>query len=218
MDVLHLDKRLSPLLNGLRITPGILSYLRAGAGFGGSCLPKDLNTLRMFARMRKIPTPLLDATLQVNDQRPRQVGALVELALAGLDGRTLALLGLGFKPGTDDLRDSPALTILRYLLDRGAIVRAYDPLASAKAKSLFDSQVTFCDTPEEALTDVDGAVIATALEEFAGWNWHRLCGRMRRAVIIDGRNALRHVSLPAQVIYWPVGVSKRGDVETGHER
>ncbi len=218
MDVLHLDKRLSPLLNGQRIIPGILSYLRAGAGFGGSCLPKDLNTLRMFARMRKIPTPLLDATIQVNEERPRQVGRLVELALAGLGGRTLALLGLGFKPGTDDLRDSPALSILRYLLDRAAIVRAYDPLASSKAKSLIDSRVTVCGTPEEALTDVDGAVIATALPEFTGWNWHRLCGRMRRPVIIDGRNALRHVSLPAQVVYWPVGLSKRSDGETGHAR
>lgn len=213
MDSLHLDRRLSPLLDDQLIRPGILDYLCAGAGFGGSCLPKDVNALRMFARVRQVETPLLDATMAVNEQRPEQVVALVEQALDGLQGHTVAVLGLTFKPGTDDLRGSPALTMIRYFLDKGTTVRAYDPLASSTDPSLLDSRVTVCDTPEVALTNADAALIATAWPEFTSWNWQVLCGLMRQPIIVDGRNALRHVQLPAQVIYWPIGRSNTNDEE-----
>lgn len=209
MDGLHLDRRLSPIVNGQRISPNILSYLRAGAGFGGSCLPKDVDAIRTFARTRHLEMPLLDATIQVNKQRPKQVVALVEQALCGLCGCTVAVLGLAFKPGTDDLRSSPALTMIEFLLNRGAVVQAYDPMALSAAKPLFefDPRVTLCSTPQAAVTNADAALIATAWPEFTKWNWHSLCEMMHREVIVDGRNTLRDVQLPGQVLYYPIGAA-----------
>lgn len=207
MDALQLDKRFSPVVKGQRITPGVLSYLRAGVGFGGSCFPKDVNALRVFAREHQIETPMLDATMLVNKQRPQQVVALIEQAVGGeLRGCEIALLGLAFKPGTDDLRESPSLTIIRHLLDGGAKVRAYDPVASSAAEDLLDlERVTLCDTPEELLSGADAAVIATAWTEFAEWDWSSLCKLMRRPVIVDGRSVLRNVKLPDEAIYQPIG-------------
>ncbi|MBI2910174.1 MAG: UDP-glucose/GDP-mannose dehydrogenase family protein [Chloroflexi bacterium] len=205
MDALHLDRRLSPLVNGQRVTPGLLSYLRAGAGFGGSCLPKDTSALRSFAAACQVETSLLDAAVRVNLRRPAQLAEMADGALGGLAGRTVAVLGLAFKPGTDDLRDSPSLAIMRHLLERGARVKAYDPVVLGKAELAADPRVVLCHTPETVLADVDAALIATAWPEFAEWNWDALCKLMRRPVILDGRSALRHVALPVDASYWCVG-------------
>jgi UDPglucose 6-dehydrogenase/GDP-mannose 6-dehydrogenase len=204
---LHLDRRLSPLVDGARVRPGILEYLRAGVGFGGSCLPKDVNALRSFARERHVETSMLDATIRINTDRPgRIVDRLGEL-IGGLQGRTVALLGLAFKPGTDDVRDSPSLPLLRALQERGAAVRAYDPLSLESARRALgqSNPVVLCATPDEALTGADAALIATAWPEFAEWDWNARCALMRRAVILDGRNALRQVRLPAGTVYQPIG-------------
>jgi UDPglucose 6-dehydrogenase/GDP-mannose 6-dehydrogenase len=207
MGGLHLDRRLSPLINGVRLRPGVLEYLRAGIGFGGSCLPKDVNALRAFARERQVDTPMLDATVRINTARPLRIVDRVGELLAGLQGRTVALLGLAFKPGTDDVRDSPSLPLLRALQERGADVRAYDPLSlESSRRALGDANpVVLCTTPEDALAGADAVLIATAWPEFAEWDWARLAGLMRRAVIVDGRNALRHVRLPADILYQPIG-------------
>ncbi len=203
MDGLHLDRRLSPVIDGQRVLPGILTYLGAGAGFGGSCLPKDVNALRSFAALHQIQTPLLDAVMQVNEHRPQQVVNIAEQVLGTLQGRTITVLGLAFKPGTDDLRDSPAIRIIKLLLNQGAKVRAYDPLAVSAANSLCD--ITLYHQPEAALAGADAALIATAWPEFAQWDWATLCHTMHQPVIIDGRNALSQVCLPTKVIYRQIG-------------
>ena len=209
-DGLHLDRRLSPVVNGLRISPGILSYLRAGAGFGGSCLPKDVNALRAFARKEGVRTPLLDAVMKVNQNRSRQIVRLLEQVVGSLAGRIVTVLGLTFKPGTDDLRESPAIRIVQHLIRKRARVRAYDPLGVESAKTLVGKNVSIYDTPESALTGADAALIATAWPEFSQWNWHFLTSKMRRPIIFDGRNALGQIQLPANILYQSIGsVQKR---------
>lgn len=189
----HLDRRLAP-------APGICSYLRAGIGFGGSCLPKDVSALRTLAAGRSVPTPLLDAVVAVNRARPGRVTALLDAALGGLRGRTVAVLGLAFKPDTDDLRDSPALALIEALRAAEAEVRAYDPLVRAAAG------LALADTPAAALDGADAAVIATAWPEFRALDWFALTRCMRRRMLLDGRGALGGVVLPADVTYLRIGV------------
>ena len=205
MDGLHLDRRLTPLVDGKPVQPGILSYLRAGAGFGGSCLPKDVNALRTFGRGIDAPTPLLDAVMAVNNARPERVLALLSKTLGGLAGRKVALLGLAFKPDTDDLRDSPALATLARLKAAGADVRAYDPIVSKLAPKSVTDLCRTCLDATEALAAADAAVIATAWPEFAALDWAALAGRMARPIVVDGRNLLDPASLPPGLIYLPIG-------------
>ncbi|HWP49034.1 MAG TPA: UDP-glucose/GDP-mannose dehydrogenase family protein [Candidatus Limnocylindrales bacterium] len=206
MQGVHLDRRLSPVINGEQIKPGILNFLWAGCGFGGSCLPKDVNALRAYARERAITPYLLDAVMTINSKRPAILEKLAEEALGSLRGAVIAVLGLAFKPGTDDLRESPALTVIKLLLDKGAIVKAYDPFVASIPPELgFDNLATLCNTPEEVLRDSDTAIVVTAYPEFAEWDWTTLCNSMRRQIIIDGRNILRKVSWPKKVRYMGIG-------------
>jgi UDPglucose 6-dehydrogenase len=200
---LHLDRRLSPVCDGKRIAPGILTYLRAGCGFGGSCLPKDVAALRDFARKQGIVPHLLDAVSTINSSRPAQLVELAEEAIGSLRGAQIAVLGLAFKPGTDDLRDSPALAVVAQLQRKGAEIRAYDPLISELPG------IRVCGWVEEALTSADAAIIVTAWPEFSALDWSTLSSRMRRPVLIDGRNALRDVAFPDGVIYIPIGLHVR---------
>lgn len=206
MDGLHLDRRLCPTVDGRLVTPGILSYLRAGCGFGGSCLPKDVNALRAFAHEQGKVLHLLDAVMAVNRERPSHLVTMTEQVLGGLRDRIVTVLGLAFKPGTDDLRDSPAIALIECLLNKGAIVRGYDPVALLAAHSVMNKRVELCDTAESALSHSEAALIAIAWPEFAHWDWNILTSMMRRPVIIDGRNALRKVNLPKDVKYVPIGI------------
>jgi UDPglucose 6-dehydrogenase/GDP-mannose 6-dehydrogenase len=209
MEGLYLDRRLSPAVNGARIRPEILSYLRAGIGFGGSCLPKDVNALRVYGERNGVPTPMLDAVMATNTARPARVVRIAETALGTLAGKTIALLGVAFKAGTDDLRSSPALSILRALEARGARVQAYDPVVSAEAAEGAGLNGAYRPTLESAVEDADAALITTADAVFRNADWARLSSGMRTPVLIDGRNVLRHVTLPAPVRYFPIGKGGR---------
>jgi UDPglucose 6-dehydrogenase/GDP-mannose 6-dehydrogenase len=194
----HLDRRLAPPGG----PPGILAYLRAGIGFGGSCLPKDVNALRSFAAERGVEMPLLDAVMRVNQTRGARVVSLLADALGGLQGRTVAVLGLAFKPGTDDVRESPALGVIGHLRAAGALVRTYDPLVRAMPD--LDGAALAADAGT-ALAGADAAVIVTAWPEFRALDWHRLAGTMRRCVILDGRALLTASDLPANAVYLRIG-------------
>ncbi len=207
---LHLDRRLSPVVNGRRITPGILSYLWAGCGFGGSCLPKDVNALRAWARERLVDVPILDAVMTVNEQRPRTLVNLTEKAVGSLDGASIAVLGLAFKPGSDDVRKSPAFPVIRELRKRRATVRVFDPLLTAGPLSpelveALGPGVEPCATGTETLRGADAAVLVTGWPEFAAWDWTEQGRLMRRAIVVDGRNALVDVRWPDWARYVPVG-------------
>ncbi|HLY24658.1 MAG TPA: UDP-glucose/GDP-mannose dehydrogenase family protein [bacterium] len=177
----------SAVAAGLGLDPRVgPHFLRAGIGFGGSCLPKDICALRARARRDGIAPTLLDAVWEVNDAVRRAFVEKVAAVLAGLAGRTVAALGLAFKGGTSDLRESPALDIVARLAARGAAVRAYDPAAGPWAAGLVPGLLCY-GGPYEAARGADAVLLLTDSAEFARLDWSRLRRQMRRPLALDGR-------------------------------
>ena len=205
MDGLHLDRRLNCQVDGKRYTPGILSYLRAGCGFGGSCLPKDVTALQVFGQNKGVTPHLLSAVLAVNRTRPQALVAMAEKELGNLEGKKIAVLGLAFKPGTDDLRDSPALALVALLGKKKASVRGYDPFIAQLPQN--GTQISVCKSASEALRGADAAMIASGLPELRKLPWDQIAAEMRTPLIIDGRSALRSVTLPPSIHYIRIGQS-----------
>jgi UDPglucose 6-dehydrogenase/GDP-mannose 6-dehydrogenase len=164
--------------------------LKAGCGFGGSCFPKDLRALVQWGRDHEQGAPLLDAVVQVNTSRSAQVLRLLGKHFSDLRGVRVAVLGLSFKPGTDDIRESPALRLMPELLARGADIRAYDPVATSSMRAVFGAQeVDYRSTLHEALGDADAVVLLTAWPEFQ--QVPDLLDRLAISpVVIDGRRVL----------------------------
>jgi UDPglucose 6-dehydrogenase len=165
-------------------------FLSAGLGWGGSCFPKDVAALRATAREYEHETPLLDAAATVNERQRKQVISKLQRDLHTLKGKRVALLGLSFKPNTDDLRGAPSLTIAGALNSLGARVIGYDPVAGKAASQLVpDIQAVF--DPYEALRGAHAAVVVTEWEEIRGLDLSRVASLMREPkLIVDGRNAL----------------------------
>jgi len=162
------------------------SFLRAGIGFGGSCFPKDSLALKQLAANSGYHFQVLNAVIEVNDlQKRRVIGKLVEL-LDTLRDKRVALLGLAFKPGTDDTREAPAFVLAGRLLAEGAEVVAWDPVASADGLT----GVTQVPSVAEAVRDADAVVLVTEWPELAELDWRALAQTMRTAVLVDGRNML----------------------------
>ncbi|MEP2470214.1 MAG: UDP binding domain-containing protein, partial [Paracoccaceae bacterium] len=205
-DAVALDRRLSPLVDGTIIRPGILSYLRAGTGFGGSCLPKDVAALARLSHDMGRPSAMLDAVLTANSDRPKQLLALTRARLGTLNDRKISLLGLAFKPGTDDTRASVAFEIAEQLHAEGATVTAFDPLVKTLPPA-FAVPIDLAPSAEAALEDADAALVVTAWPQFATLDWVTLPDRMRRPLVVDGRNFLRHHDLPQRIEYVPIGVN-----------
>jgi UDPglucose 6-dehydrogenase/GDP-mannose 6-dehydrogenase len=209
MQGLHLDRRLSPLVGGERLRPGILAFLRAGIGYGGSCLPKDTVALAAFARHHGAETSLLDATIGINDARMGRVLDSIERQAGALRGRTVAILGLAFKPGTDDIRESPGIRLARGAIERGARVRAWDPIATENARRELTDAVAYAASLDEALAGAELAILATAWPELADADWAALSQRMARPVLFDGRSVLAGVRLPDGIAYLTIGRTAR---------
>jgi UDPglucose 6-dehydrogenase/GDP-mannose 6-dehydrogenase len=205
MDGLHLDKRLSPVVAGQRVRPGILSYLRPGSGYGGSCLPKDVAALRAFANELRVGSKLLDAVAAVNEARTAAVLDLAEARAGKVAGRKVAVLGLAFKAGTDDLRHSPAVHLVEHLLQRGAEVTVYDPVATALARPIFEASVEYAQDAIAAVTGADIAVIGTGWPEWHALDWSRVKRAMRGNVVFDARNSLRSLELPEGFVRIQIG-------------
>jgi nucleotide sugar dehydrogenase len=168
-----------------------------------------VNALRTYARRNQVPAPLLDAVMATNARRPEQVAAMAEAALGGLAGKTVALLGLAFKAGTDDLRSSPAIAVLQSLIKRGAKVRTYDAFITREAAAAAGLESFFAESMEAALEQADGALLTTVDPAFREADWKRLLSGMRTPVLIDGRNVLRNVRLPETARYYPIGQGSR---------
>lgn len=190
MQGVHLDKRLSPIVAQRRVAPGVLSFLRPGCGYGGSCFPKDVDALRAFARDREVATPVLDSVVRVNRDRPAQVLQLAADAGIPLRGNVVAVLGLAFKPGTDDLRESPALKMIDLLLDEGAQVRVHDPVALEAASRVLPRSVKLVADPAALLRGAGLAIVVTPWPQYSEWDWNALAGLMANPVVLDARNAL----------------------------
>jgi UDPglucose 6-dehydrogenase len=168
------------------------AFLKAGVGFGGSCLPNQVTMTIKTANAVGVQTPLLAAVETVNDRRRVQVVERAEILLGGsVRGRQVALLGLTFKPDTDDLRDAPALDIARGLLAAGATVVAFDPMPSARERSAaMIPGLQVVDGPMAALDGADVAILVTEWRELLELDWSAVGARMRQRVVIDGRNVL----------------------------
>ena len=186
------------------------SFLRAGIGYGGSCFPKDVSALKMLAGNTGYHFQLLTAVIEVNELQKRRVVGKLEKHLGSLIGKRIALLGLAFKPDTDDMREASSLVLAARLQGEGADVVAYDPVAQDRASELLGS-VEMASSALEALDGADAAVLVTEWGEFAELDWSDVAARMSRAFVVDGRNFLDADSLLAAGFeYEGIGTAARG--------
>jgi UDPglucose 6-dehydrogenase len=170
-------------------------FLHAGPGFGGSCFPKDTLALMKTAQDNAVPLRIVEAVVASNDIRKRAMARKVSAALGGdVRGKTIAVLGLTFKPNTDDMREAPSIPLIAALQDMGAIVRAYDPEGMEQAKTVLVN-VTFCKNAYECANGASALVIVTEWEQFRALDFTRLKKTMAQAVLIDLRNVYRRESV-----------------------
>jgi UDPglucose 6-dehydrogenase len=172
------------------------AFLNAGIGFGGSCFPKDLKAFVKIAEKNGYDFALLKEVDRLNHGRRTMVVEKLRQALWILRGKRIGLLGLAFKPHTDDIREAPALAIARRLLEEGALVQGYDPQAAAKAQEAVP-ELTLCPDPYAVGDQAEAVVLCTEWPEFAGLDFARLKAGMVRPLILDGRNALDPEALTA---------------------
>ncbi len=184
-------------------------FLYAGPGFGGSCFPKDVSALIMTARQRDCRLGVLEAVWQANKDQKEFVARKVTQHFGdNLQGKTLAVWGLAFKPGTDDVREAPAMTIIQYLLDHGASVVAHDPEAIDSFRRGFGekARLTYADSGYAAAAGADGLLLVTEWNQYRRPNWQKLGQQMRAKVVFDLRNQYDSESLADQAFtYYCVG-------------
>ena len=183
-----LDKRIGP------------KFLHPGPGYGGSCFPKDTQALVRTASQYDVPVSIVEDVVRYNAARKQSMGKRIIAAAGGeVSGKTIAILGLAFKPETDDMRDSPVLDIIPQLLDEKATIKAYDPAAMEQAAKLLPDAVEYCDQADAAITDADIVVIVTEWNEFRAITPQSLATKMAGRLLVDLRN-----------IYDPVAVVEAG--------
>jgi UDPglucose 6-dehydrogenase len=187
----HLSRYLTTRMpDGANVSPGIISFLAAGCGFGGSCLPKDVNALIAHGQRQGVPMDVLRAVIRVNEQQAGRMLSLLGRHFASLQGVRVTVLGLSFRPDTNDMRETPAVPLIRALLSAGAQVRAYDPAAMEEARKLFPAHALgLCENLEEAVTDTQAVLLVTRWDEFRRVP-ALLAGLDRPPVLIDGRRLL----------------------------
>jgi UDPglucose 6-dehydrogenase len=182
-------------------------FLHAGPGFGGSCLPKDILALVKTAQDQATPLRVVETVAAVNDARKRAMARKVAAAVGNLRGKTIAILGLTFKPNTDDMREAPSVPLVTALQDFGARVRAYDPVGVEQARGVL-TDVTFCDGPYSCADGADAVVIVTEWEQFRALDLDRLKAVMASPVVVDLRNIYRAEEMVGRgFIYESVGRS-----------
>jgi UDPglucose 6-dehydrogenase len=168
-------------------------FLHAGPGFGGSCFPKDTLALLQTAQAAGAPSKLVEAVVAVNDARKVSMAEKIERAFSGVAGKTIAVLGLTFKPNTDDMRDAPSLVIVPWLQGRGAVIRAFDPQGAREARKLLN--IELYKDAYDALDGADGVVILTEWNEFRALDMVRMKTLLKQPLMVD----LRNIYNPAQM-------------------
>lgn len=196
MTGLHSSRYLTSVLgDGRRVAAPITSFLWAGCGFGGSCLPKDVKALITHGKKAGVPMQLLDAVIRVNEDQPQQILSLLKRHFASLQDVRVAILGLAFRPGTDDIRESPAIPIIRTLLLQEASVQVYDPVVRSSVATMFGtSAIRSVDTLVDAIKDAQAIVVVTRWEEFDDLPL-LLEGLEPQPLVVDGRRMLRKDSV-----------------------
>lgn len=177
-------------------------FLHAGPGYGGSCFPKDTLALVRIGQEFDSPMRLVETTVAINDQRKRAMSRKVVAACGGdVRGKTIGVLGLTFKPDTDDMREAPSIDIIRGLLDRGARVVAYDPQGMEAARGLIEG-VDYAESAYDVADDADALVLVTEWSEFRSLDLARLRDRMKSPVLVDLRNVYRHDEVTRQGFHY----------------
>jgi UDPglucose 6-dehydrogenase len=179
----------SQVMKGMGLDPRIGgAFLQAGLGYGGSCFPKDVDSLIHTAGRLGYDFKLLRSVVEINRERAAHLVESMAKALGPLDGKTVAVLGLAFKPNTDDMREAKSLEVIQLLHAAGTRIRVYDPAAMDNARRLLPSSVTFSDSPYEAADGAHAVVLVTEWNEFRYLNLERLRAQLKRPAIFDGRN------------------------------
>lgn len=198
----YLDKRLNPIINNKRVNPEILKFIWPGCGFGGSCLPKDINALISFSDKKGYRAKLLSAVLNINKKRAQCLVDLTEKKLGSLALKKIGVLGLAFKPDTDDIRESPAIPIIKELINRQAIVSVYDPVVN----SVNIKNVNFCKSLNEVIKDKDACLLITKWQEFKKITPEMLKKEMVNPLLIDGRGFLNPKEFKGKINYIKIGL------------
>ena len=181
-------------------------FLNPGIGYGGSCFPKDLLAFRSVARECGYEFRLLDEVMRINEDQRQRFLRKVRTALWTLRGKRLGVLGLAFKGGTDDIRESPAILLVQALLQEGCQIAAYDPAAMDRAREVLGSKTEFVSNPYEAATGADALLILTEWEEFAALDLNRVLQQLKYPIVIDGRNLYEPAAMAARgFTYYSVG-------------
>jgi len=182
-------------------------FLQAGIGFGGSCFPKDVNALKQLAGNSGYHFQLLNAVIEVNELQKRRVISKLQKHLGSLVGKSICLLGLAFKPNTDDMREASSLVLSARLQADGAKVRVYDPVAEEEARHLIRG-VHFATDALDAIDGADAVVLVTEWDEFVALDWHEVASRMAGTLVLDGRNALDREAIAAAGLTYE-GIGRR---------
>jgi UDPglucose 6-dehydrogenase len=182
------------------------SFLQAGPGYGGSCFPKDTRALLRMAQEHGVALRIVEAVVEVNEAQKARMVRKIRRALGGSEaGKTIAVLGLTFKPNTDDMRESPSLTILPALIEKGATIRAHDPQGMKEAQKLLPD-IIYCSSPYEACEGSDCVVLMTEWREYRALDLQRLKELLREPIFIDLRNVYRRKQMEeAGFVYYSVG-------------
>lgn len=205
---MYYDHRLSPKIGNERVFPEILSYLAPGPGFGGSCLPKDISALVKFVENIGYDPKIIRSIIEINSNRPNHIVKLVERELKDLGDRTITVLGVTFKPDTDDIRESPSIDIIRLLLAKGAKVKLYDPVAMGNAKVVLKDGVIYSDSLEDSLKESDACILVTKWSEFKSITPEMLLKLMKIPLLIDCRRFLDTKEFEGKVRFIGVGLGK----------
>ncbi|MBI9050072.1 MAG: UDP-glucose/GDP-mannose dehydrogenase family protein [Anaerolineaceae bacterium] len=188
-------------------------FLDAGIGWGGSCFPKDVKALAHMAVLHGTHPQLLQAVIEINRNQRRRVVLKLRKALGGLDDKVIGILGISFKPNTDDIRDSPTLEVIHLLQNEGAIIQAYDPQAMENAKKEL-KRVKYCENPYQVAEGADALILATSWNEFKQIDLKKIYDLMNQKIIVDGRNIWKpEVMRDMGFTYYDVGRGTNGDTE-----
>lgn len=208
-----LDARISPLdADKQRTVPGITSYLAAGCGFGGSCFPKDVNSLRAYARELQLESALLDAVMHTNENQAHKLVDLLLNVMPDIEGKSISILGLAFKPDTDDTRESASITVIKALESLGACITTFDPVVKALPEELTPLSISVAPSLTLAVQDADAILITTAWDEFK--ELPALITRLNdNVVVVDGRRILEPTSVKH---YHAIGIGKRAPKNSDH--
>lgn len=192
-----LDPRIGPL------------FLKVGLGWGGSCFPKDLKAILAFGRSLGLELPVVDAALRINELRPIWAVEKAKDALGDLKGKRIAILGLAFKPDTDDIREAVSLKIIERLLEEGSDICSYDPAAMENTRKIFGGRMSFAGSAPDCITDADCCILVTEWDEFKRISPEDFRTKMRKPIVIDGRRIYNAREFSSKLEYYAVGLGKK---------